>query len=257
MRNCSCPDPPLHPRSNLSPFSPLPELPTELWEMVVDQVHYARHSELRNMIRSVNDRTLFSCALVCSAWCPRSQRWLFDIVWLEDSVAMYAFAAIADSVPIGASVSTLVLGGHFLHTPRSMISSFPVVLLGKLSNLRSLHIQPLPPNLVEYERISTKLYSVSLKQLPSLPIHRHFPLLLQAHPSNITKLSLSFITFPSFASFARTLRAFPLLRKLYCDVVRWSTLGPDIAWATSFRGPFLPRIEDLWVSNLSCSPRVR
>lgn len=219
-----------------------PRLPIEVCESVIVAVYDDRYGLVPTALT-----TLSTCALVCRAWRPHAQKILFRYVVLRDQDALHRFAALLDISPeLGGHVRLLVLRGH-LHVPSSPAVLFPTVLRGRLTMLLELRIYEFDPT----EKIVRPLPK-GKKELPTLPIHRHFPSLLTSL-SRIRTLKLWNIRFPSFGDFARILQKLLDLEELCCDLVSWAVLGQIPPFMAEFRphgsrSPFLPQLQCLRVS---------
>ena len=57
-------------------MNPLPRLPTEIWEFIIDQISYEDQSR-------VETETLHACALVCRSWHIRARLHLYREFWIS------------------------------------------------------------------------------------------------------------------------------------------------------------------------------
>lgn len=86
-----------------------PQLPTEVWERVIDWVPHYHGSDHHPPFKCENE-TLIVCALVCRSWLPRSQTRLFQIVKLSNARQAEAFLDVITRSPsIRLRISTLIL----------------------------------------------------------------------------------------------------------------------------------------------------
>ena len=193
-------------------------LPVEVCEKVIDMLYSEGQ---RDQVE--HSRTLHSCSLVCRAWRTRSQRNLFYSVVLCATEAVYKLAAVLDNGPhLRDYVREVLLVAHTLHTTTNSLSLFPIVLHGKLPNLRLFTIQHVAASNKWSPRTSD---SETTKPLEHVPLHPRFPLFLSAFTA-ITRLQLLRVTFRHFNDFLAMINALPALRDLICNSMRCMTLGP-------------------------------
>ena len=109
-------------------------VPVEVCENVID-ILYSGLLKIR-----VEDAcALRHCALVCRAWRIRSQRRLFNDVLLDGTAALQQFATVLRNGPhLCDYVYQVTLSGRTLQTTANPLSLFPIILQGKLQNLKTL-----------------------------------------------------------------------------------------------------------------------
>ncbi|RDX43215.1 hypothetical protein OH76DRAFT_1488014 [Lentinus brumalis] len=234
-----------------SPVKVDPRLPIEVCERVIEAVYDSRYT-----LVSTSLATLSGCALVCRAWRPRAQRVLFEFVLLRDKDTLYCFAELLDASPeLGTYVRTLAFRGY-LHVPYSPAVLFLTALRGRLANLADLYIQEF-----DDEEKAAKPLPEGEKELPFLPIYRHFPSLLTSI-SHIRRLDFVDVRFPSFGDFARFLSTLSNLKKLYCYRISWAVLGLEPVCmakrsSADSRKVFLPNLEILACDDMDEQGRQR
>ncbi|KAI0754587.1 hypothetical protein C8Q80DRAFT_376110 [Daedaleopsis nitida] len=180
--------------------------PIELYEQIIDAVA----SCYPRMARPHRDKTLQSCALTCTAWLPRSRMNLYRSVSFAaaGSAGLHRFARLLDSAthlqPLVSEVK-LTMGDHPLGAgpeTREAIEILPIILCGRLPNIRSLRVSAMNRNGAP------------------LALHRaFFPCITQF--ATVTKLVLYNVTFARFSDFAQMILSLGNLQTLDCGQVDW------------------------------------
>ena len=238
--------------------SPPPlHIPTEVCENIIDMLY----SEITEDTL-INITTLHSCVLVCGAWRVRSQRMLFYLVQLSDTISFRRLSATLDyGQHLRDYVRHVELTGYHLHNTTSIFSLFPIVFAGRLPNLERIDVVHLFE--ARDTRFSRASDSPKAKFLPYIPLHPRFPAFLSSFTA-VSELVLNDTTFHSFTEFARMLHGLPNLEELTCISVSWIAPGgshpsadftkqPD--WTAcrdrSLRWlpPFAPKLCKLWVCS--------
>lgn len=121
-----------HPQSTCAPLArpkmtAFVDLPQELVDRIVDNL-----PAYRNRTRSV-DRTLENCALVCHAFLPRCQRWIFRWILIEGTRKGREFellrSLLLTSPHLGAYVRFVtIIIQHWRRTPPEAPSAFSLLL---------------------------------------------------------------------------------------------------------------------------------
>ncbi|KAI1784981.1 hypothetical protein LXA43DRAFT_171537 [Ganoderma leucocontextum] len=225
-------------------------LPTEVCENIIDML-YSEYAD--DTVENI--ATLHSCSLVCRDWRVRSQRMLFYKVQLADGTSLHRLSTILDAAQdLRGYVHGVDLLGYHLQTTASIFTLFPVVLAGKLPNLRRIDILHVPQGSTWFPRTSD--LPAKAKSLPYIPLHPRFPTFLSSFTA-VSILRLESTTFRSFSEFARMLHGLPNLETLACDGVRWITLGGAdftkppywVAWRRILP-PFAPKLRTLWLLDI-------
>ncbi|PIL29503.1 hypothetical protein GSI_08311 [Ganoderma sinense ZZ0214-1] len=241
----------------------LPELPIEVWQLVMDAVWDATtYSTFYS-----NQADYRSWALVSRAWRTCAQAVLFRTVELSDPVHLRRFAALLGNAPhLAVYVRTLRAYSRDLHTHDNVLALLPAVLPGDvLPNLRSLLVTRVTEQDTWHPHASRP---PSDKELAYMPLSTDsaengggsFTRGLEAHFAGVSELYLSYVTFETFGALAQTLHALRNLRLLSCLEVRWRALGamPEcLAWKGGDEGKgqgqeqgFLPKLEDLTIAYM-------
>ena len=195
--------------------------------------------------------TLRTCALVCSSWRVRSQRWIFYCVTFNDTAPLQRFVAVMEASPhLRDYVHQAVFRGPGLYTVASPLSLFPVILQGNLPKLQQITIRCDIAGEDSYLPSST---SVAARRLPHIVLHPRFTLYLSAFTS-VTSLRLFDVTFQHYNDFARMVNSFPNLRMLHSTRVRWVTMGavplcmePRVQWGRTPARAYAQNLKTLLV----------
>ena len=170
------------------------------------------------------NKALRCCALVCRAWRIRSQRRLFNDVLLDGTSALQQFATVLKNGPhLCDYVYHVTLSGRALHTTANPLSLFPIILQGKLQNLKTLGIRAIGEK--EDWTYPPGLKSLAGKPLQYIPLHPRFLFSLATFTS-IIRLKLFSTTFQRFEDLTRIVYALPHLKTLELDDVKFLILGP-------------------------------
>ncbi|TBU59572.1 hypothetical protein BD310DRAFT_816996 [Dichomitus squalens] len=185
-----------------------PQLPIEVWQLVMDTVSRATNYETFYSDH-VNYR---SWALVSRAWGTCAQTVLFHTTELLDKERLHRFIALLDDAPhLAPYVKTLRLYSRHMHIIDNVFGLLPLIPKDRLPKLTSI----LLTRITEQDTWHPQLY-------------------------------LSYVTFQTFSDLTRVLDAFANLRVLSCLDVRWCELGalPECLAGTEV---FLPKLEDLTI----------
>ena len=193
-------------------------IPTEVCENIIDMLY----SDLTRFTFE-HIPTLHNCALVCRSWRVRSQRRLFYLVQLTNSVSFSRLSAILDNAQhLRDYVHHIQLTGYHLHNTTSIFALFPMVFVRKLPNLERLDIVHLnDANEIWFPRTPDP---PKAKSLPYIPLHSRFPMFLSSFTA-MSELVLQKTTFRSFTELIRMLRGLANLEELTCLSVRWIIAG--------------------------------
>ena len=200
--------------------------PTELYESFIDAIDAwepFKLGEIGQLERHTGrEISLRSCSLVSRAWRPRSQRCLFRHVLLTDRLSLRKFVALLDTAPwrrpiveqLGIAEDT---EGY---DPWDTFVLSPTALEGRLPRLKSIGI---------VRGFKEQLRKQGgRKQLPYLPIHPRFPLILSASSfRGVVQLTLSsqLAIFATFLDFTRVLNAFRTLSSMDLTGSIWDRPG--------------------------------
>ena len=189
--------------------------------------------------------TLQHCALVCRAWRPRAQFWLFEYVAVHDVDTLQRLAKVFhDSPHLAAQVSHMwLLCRYQSGTLRNGLCRLPTVLPYAFPSLRTLLLRG--SHLVREPTLLPKLP-------PFIPIPPRFHILLAPQTVNVTVLQICDIRFHSFAEFANLLSCFPSVKHMECYNILWakSLCFPkcmSVKVETGRRKPFLGALRELEV----------
>ncbi|CCL99370.1 uncharacterized protein FIBRA_01388 [Fibroporia radiculosa] len=168
---------------------PLPTLPVEVWEQVIDSIQEPEY--------------LLPCTLVCRAWYPRSRYHLLQKICVSDKKQVVRVAKLVRSRPeMKGAVKLIVINGGSGDSPRAtsipLLGTFAMMLAGKFTRLDQLEI-------------------VRARWVPST-FHPDIFLHLTAFAS-ISHLKLDNVFLPSALIFGRLICAFPNLRRLECGIM--------------------------------------
>ncbi|KAH9925862.1 uncharacterized protein BXZ73DRAFT_78849 [Epithele typhae] len=253
----SLPSSPASPSPSSSLFFSIPDLPRlpikvglHLIDALGEQLHAAAIADYAAH-KSPAHAALRRCALVCRAWRPRAQAWLFHTLELNDRPALAHLAATLRRAPsLRAHVHTLLVhctvatGTRKQYPPANLVALVPPVLARSLSGLRVLELHA-GANRRWRERYSPAGFLVHL------PVHPRGWDAYRAFAA-LDLLCLDSIVFQNFADLARLLAAVGTVRELRIWGVRWDVLGvvPGFMCGpcrpqSRAGGPFLGRLEVL------------
>ena len=238
---------------HISPTVSPPHLPVEIVQLIMDQLY---NGSLPQDHCYRNQTTYRNWSLVSHSWRPYAQTLLFRIVEVPDASSLRRFAALLDSAPhLASCVRLLRVYSRHLHTPENVFACLPVILGGRLTNLRELAVSRISQDDIWHPQARSPPLSCELSYMP-LPSHFFdaLPML-----DNVTTLKVYWVTFETFGAFARTVCSLANLRTLVCIQVHWFHLGEPypsrmVPQETATHGRFLPHLEDLTVCN-NPSPR--
>ena len=237
----------MEPNTNSTGSSGKPKhIPIEIHENIIDMLYSDTYTDQAQI-------ALHTCALVCSSWRVRSQRWLFYCVNFDDPAPLQRFAAVMETSPhLRDYVHQAVFKGPCLYTVASPLSLFPVILQGKLPKLQQITIRCDIAGEGLRQPSST---AVAARQPPYIILHPRFTLYLSAFTS-VTSLRLVDVTFQHYNDLARVINSFPNLRMLHCTRVRWLTIGtlpwcmePQVQWGHTPAQPYAQNLKTLLVRN--------
>ena len=224
---------------------PLPPLPGELYLLLIDALgHDATAYGWGIPEEDVRQAKLAlqQCALVCSIWRPRAQRWLFQSIRLHNPEVLHRLAAVLNS-------ESLRLAEHIQHLDLTCGYSGKYWPWLNVATLFSrLVYAPLPAVRSVILRNNTSIATeYPGKPLPHLALH---PRDLRFYSAcwSVTVLELDDIHFGSFADFARLLSCYPALEVLKCVYVDWKVLGVIPGFMRRERSRFLSHLRTFQVS---------
>ena len=251
-----------------------PQLPIEVWQLVMDSVWDATNYSTFY----TNQADYCSWALVSPAWRTCAQAVLFRTVELPDATHLRRFAALLGAAPhLAPYVRTLRAYSRDLHTRDNVVALLPAVLDGRaLPSLRSVLVTRVTEQDTWHPHAARAPSDKELAYMPLGPSAElnastdrdsgngfsRFWKGLDAHFAGVSELYLSYVTFETFGALAQTLHALRNLRLLSCLEVRWCALGPmpeclagKSEGADERQGQgqgkgtstFLPKLEDLTV----------
>lgn len=172
----------------------LPELPTELWELVID--HLSQYS-----------RALSRCGLVCKAWHARCRFHLVVTTNLVNVRATYRFASLVASRPdLRERVKQVLVRGAVRGQTRPSIphfGTFALMLARKLPSLETLHVYDAEWAMTIHPSVFAGLATFT----------------------TITELRLVRVTFPSRTVLARLICALQNLKTLACTALTFRVQG--------------------------------
>ncbi|PIL25464.1 hypothetical protein GSI_13354 [Ganoderma sinense ZZ0214-1] len=206
---------------------PLGILPIDVYEHIMDCVHSSclEEDEVRTM-----QMTLYSCALTCRAWHPRSRFLLYQSLMVY-SYRVYArnqdaVRRLAHTITLSPFIADLVqhVTVYEVSPSRSGIAStLPLLLVNRLPKLRTMTIQ----------------YTCLLVNAAFCHSMASFPAL--------TTVTLSYVMLASVTAFRRLLAALPRLYDLRLDRVAFETRG---MWETgALYENQMPRVR--WLSIIA------
>lgn len=167
-------------------MTPLPELPLDVYELIIDFVWPDRDA-------------LLACALTCRAWYARSRANLFYRVELYNLAQLSQYSAqLAADARVGHALRELYVTPY--HAQSQLLGEFPFALAGKLPAVSRLRID-----------IRRDFY-------PYIAPGFHTAL---ARFSSVTTLELWRVQFPTLGDFSALVCALPGLRSLACWMVDW------------------------------------
>ncbi|KAM5545220.1 hypothetical protein V8D89_001331 [Ganoderma adspersum] len=254
-----------------------PELPIEVWQLVMDSVWDATNYSTFY----TNQADYRSWALVSRAWRTCAQAVLFRTVELPDATHLQRFTALLGVAPhLAVYVRTLRAYSRDLHTPDNVVALLPAILdRSGLPSLRSLLVTRVTEQDTWHPHAARAPSDKELAYMPLDPSpgpntdrdsttgFSGFWKGLEAHFAGVSELYLSYVTFETFGALAQTLHALRNLRLLSCLEVRWCALGPmpeclagkgEGAGEGEGRGQgqgqgtstFLPKLEDLTIAYM-------
>lgn len=194
---------------------PFPQLPWEVCEFIIDALGQAATGLRRNE----ETRALTKCALVCRAWRPRAQLWIFRQIILSNPASLSRLKTLLEASPgLATHIRALRVycGDADRYTACNLATAFPAALGRRVTSLREIHLDGFDGVLGRRLR--------GEKLLEHLPLHPCFQILYRPY-STVTILRLSRVTFPNFADFIKFVSCFAGLRELRCDGVKWFVLG--------------------------------
>ena len=168
---------------------------------------------------NLETRALKQCALVCRAWTPRAQLWLFRYVALggvESLRQLEAQLFLSEEYVPEIQVIRIFIAEHKRGYPIRNLASAVTTLARKCSNLQVLVVDG---------------GAYNGEPGDSAKFHTFFPFQLRVHSalyrqsfSALTTLRLVEIRFHSDTDFLRLILSFPALRDLYLWDIRCSIL---------------------------------
>ncbi len=226
---------PLQPIPHPSPFSilfmkylrlvhdgPLGTFPVEIYEQIMDCIPSSGAGE--DGICATRS-ALYSCALTCQAWVPRSRFLLYCSITLYASGASphYDVRRLADTIISSPLIADLVKDLTISETSASksgIASILPLMLVDRLPKLHTLTIR-------ETTLVVSAAYCHSIASFSAL-----------------ATLNLATLMFANVSALRRLLAALPKLRDLTLDNVFWQTAGVWREAVGQYTGQ-MPRIRRL------------
>ena len=220
-------------------------IPTEVCERIIDVVAIYYDGYPLSPIGV----TLQHCALVCRAWRPRAQNWLFEYIRVTDVESLQRLSKVFHDAPeFTTRVSRMALLCRYkTGTLHNVLCRFPTVVPYTFPSLREVMLWG--SYQVRDSRIHPKLSIY-------IPMPPRFRILFSPMMTNVTYLYISDITFSSFTEFADLLSCFPSLEQMTCMNIIWaiaSRFPPcmSVKDETSGRKPFLALLRILKVHTFS------
>lgn len=207
---------------------PIPQLPTETWEQIIDWIPLYEIQSDRETHDLVSRDTLWACSLVCWSWVPRSQFHLFVDVHLSTSPQHESFHSVLSRFPsVGQGTKSLTLSPSPPHARRTNTGPQPN------------HYNWVYTALTTIPRFLTRLQTLVFLRLPVL--HPSF-VALASQFKPIRNLELSYLENHSFTEIIRLVNRFPQIQTLDISNSQWSTPG-------NFGPTRRHRLKRFWVNT--------
>ena len=193
-----------------------PRLPQELCDIIMDELGRLGSD---NFHWNLETRALKQCALVCRAWTPRAQLWLFRFVSLGSVESLrkleVQLCLREEYVPEIQAICILIAEWNRGYPIRNLASAV-TTLARKCSNLRVLEVDGSAYNGVPG-------YSANFHSFFPFQLRIHSALYRQSF-STITDLRLVGIFFHSDTDLLRLILSFPALRvltlwRIHCNIL--------------------------------------
>ena len=214
--------------------SPL-TLPLDVWFLVFDELSPQDFTSDLDILHN----TLYSCALTCQSWLPRTRILLYGEVFLDREEACNLLSrTLKESPDLGALVRKINLqirlyGGGLvcIGIPARSPPSFPLDVVEQLINLSELSVRSWGKEML----LSSKLVSSIQSFAPC---------------RTLSQLNLDSIKFPSMRRFLRGIRSFPQVSTLRLENCAWIENDLEYAERRAYTKKYCKNLVNIIVRNV-------